>query len=202
VVEAIRRRQLELPLHQPNPPTPAARLPAATEKVTQHPSRNTAQPTPGAAVIVKPSRRRVVSTRKATTPPSHRTSSASVRYEDPPNDCAANPQLTYYQQGAGAGPGCGTCWKLTIQNDSSGRKVSNAGNSIVVMVTNLCPAQGNPLCSQSGLSGTNQYGANLNFDLCIDSKANSALFGNSGVGLGVGNAVQVDCSQWSGSIVR
>jgi hypothetical protein len=72
----------------------------------------------------------------------------------------------------------------------------------VVMVTNLCPASGNPLCSQSGLSGTNQYGANLNFDLCIDSKANSALFGNSGVGLGVGSAVQVDCSQWSGSIVR
>ncbi|GAB7328903.1 hypothetical protein MBLNU13_g00767t1 [Cladosporium sp. NU13] len=104
--------------------------------------------------------------------------------------------------GAGAGPGCGTCWKLTIQKDSSGHQVSNAGNSIVVMVTNLCPAQGNPLCSQSGLSGTNQYGANLNFDLCIDSRANSALFGNSGVGLGVGSAVQVDCSQWSGSIIR
>ena len=107
-----------------------------------------------------------------------------------------------HQQGAGAGPGCGTCWKLTIQKDSSGHTLSNAGNSIVVMVTNLCPASGNPLCSQSGLSGTNQYGANLNFDLCIDSKANSALFGNSGVGLGVGSAVQVDCSQWSGSIVR
>ncbi|KAL1590091.1 hypothetical protein WHR41_01201 [Cladosporium halotolerans] len=104
--------------------------------------------------------------------------------------------------GAGAGPGCGTCWKLTIQTDSSGRRVSNAGNSIVVMVTNLCPAQGNPLCAQSGLSGTNQYGANVNFDLCIDSRANSALFGSSGVGLGVGSAVQVDCSQWSGSVVR
>lgn len=113
-----------------------------------------------------------------------------------------NTTLTHHQQGAGAGPGCGTCWKLTIQKDSSGRQVSNAGNSIVVMVTNLCPAQGNPLCSQSGLSGTNQCGANLNFDLCIDSRANSALFGNSGVGLGVGSAAQVDCSQWSGSIVR
>jgi hypothetical protein len=111
-------------------------------------------------------------------------------------------QANPYQQGAGAGPGCGTCWKLTIETNSSGGKVSNAGNSIVVMVTNLCPASGNTLCSQSGLSGTNQYGANLNFDLCIDSKANSALFGNSGVGLGVGSAVQVDCSQWSGSIVR
>jgi hypothetical protein len=127
-----------------------------------------------------------------------------VQYESPvPNRRAQrNHQANKYQQGAGAGPGCGTCWKLTIQTNSSGGKVSNAGNSIVVMVDNLCPASGNPLCSQSGLSGTNQYGANLNFDLCIDSKANSALFGNSGVGLGVGSAVQVDCSQWSGSIVR
>lgn len=125
--------------------------------------------------------------------------------------------------GAGAGPGCGTCWKLTAQTDSSGNTLSNAGNSIVVQVTNLCPgksrrsgmqpymngqkltsgvASGNPLCAQNGLSGTNQYGANLNFDLCIDSGASQALFGNSGVGLAVGSAVQVDCSQWSGQVVH
>ncbi|ORY02850.1 hypothetical protein BCR34DRAFT_573940 [Clohesyomyces aquaticus] len=103
--------------------------------------------------------------------------------------------------GAGAGPGCGTCWKLTAQTDSSGNKLSNAGNSIVVQVTNLCPASGNPLCAQNGLTGTNQYGANLNFDLCIDSGASAALFGNSGVGLAVGNAVQVNCAQWSGKVV-
>jgi hypothetical protein len=93
--------------------------------------------------------------------------------------------------GQGAGPACGTCCtsplstfsslsqllimggsradgfkpgRLTIETDSSGNKVSNAGNSIVVKVTNLCPADGNPLCAQNGLSGTNQYGANLNFD--------------------------------------
>jgi len=96
--------------------------------------------------------------------------------------------------GQGAGPACGTCWKLTAETDSSGNKLSNAGNSIVVQVTNLCPASGNPLCSQNGLGGTNQYGANLNFDLCINSGANKALFGNSGVGLAVGNAVQVSCS--------
>lgn len=41
--------------------------------------------------------------------------------------------------GQGAGPACGTCWKLTAQTDSSGKKLSNAGNSIVVKVTNLCP---------------------------------------------------------------
>ncbi|RMY73862.1 hypothetical protein D0863_03603 [Hortaea werneckii] len=100
--------------------------------------------------------------------------------------------------GEGAGPGCGTCWKLTIQTDSSGNQVSNASNSIVVKVTNLCPANGNPLCAQSSTSDTNQYGANVNFDTCIDSGASDALFGNSGVGLGVGTAEKVDCSQWSG----
>ena len=63
--------------------------------------------------------------------------------------------------GAGAGPACGTCWKLTAETDSSGNKLSNASNSIVVQVTNLCPASGNPLCAQSGLTGTNQYGANV-----------------------------------------
>lgn len=104
-------------------------------------------------------------------------------------------------QGAGAGPACGTCYKLTIETDSSGNKVSNAGNSIVVEVTNLCPAQGNPICSQNGKSGTNQYGANVNFDLCIDSKANTALFGNSGVGLGIGTAQQVACTGQVGSVV-
>jgi len=103
--------------------------------------------------------------------------------------------------GAGAGPACGTCWKLTIETDSSGNTVSNSGNSIVVKVTNLCPASGNPLCAQNGLSGTNQYGANLNFDTCIDSQASAALFGNSGVGLGLGTAVEVNCNQWSGTIV-
>ena len=104
--------------------------------------------------------------------------------------------------GAGAGPACGTCWKLTAETDSSGNALSNAGNSIVVQVTNLCPASGNPLCAQNGLTGTNQYGANLNFDLCIDSGASAALFGSSGVGLAVGSAVQVACSSWSGSVVH
>jgi len=103
--------------------------------------------------------------------------------------------------GAGAGPACGTCWKLTAETDSSGNAVSNAGNSIVVQVTNLCPASGNPLCAQSGLTGTNQYGANLNFDLCIDSGASAALFGSSGVELAVGTAVEVSCSSWSGTVV-
>lgn len=103
--------------------------------------------------------------------------------------------------GAGAGPACGTCWKLTASTDSSGNK-KTFGNPIVVQVTNLCPAESNPLCAQNGLSGTNQYGANLNFDLCIDSGASAALFGNSGVGLAVGSAEEVSCSEWSGKVVH
>ena len=64
----------------------------------------------------------------------------------------------------------------------------------------LCPADGNPLCSQGSLGDTNQYGANVNFDLCRDSGAADAFFGNSGVGLALGNAEEVDCSLWSGTV--
>ena len=53
----------------------------------------------------------------------------------------------------------------------------------------------------SSLSDTNSYGANINFDLCIDSGASSALFGSDGIGLGIGTAVEVSCSEWSGTVV-
>lgn len=66
----------------------------------------------------------------------------------------------------------------------------------------MIAADGNPLCAQNGLSGTNQYGANVNFDTCIDSGASQALFGDSGVGLALGTAEQVDCSEWSGQVVH
>ncbi|KAI6797969.1 hypothetical protein KC360_g6339 [Hortaea werneckii] len=121
-------------------------------------------------------------------------------YTQPGFSAAVSQNLYGAGPGEGKGPACGTCWRLTIQTDSSGRRLNNAGNSIVVKVNNLCPKQGNPLCSQNGLSGTNQYGANVNFDTCIDSGASAALFQNSGVGLGLGTATQVDCSQWSGTV--
>jgi hypothetical protein len=100
----------------------------------------------------------------------------------------------------GQGPACGTCWRITGQTDSSGRPLSNAGTSIIVKVNNLCPRDGNPLCSQQSLTDTNQYGGNVNFDLCQDSGARQAFFGNSGVGLAVGTAQQVDCALWSGTV--
>ena len=42
-------------------------------------------------------------------------------------------------------------------------------------------------------------GANVNFDTCIDDGASAAIFGSSGVGLALGTATQVSCTQWSGS---
>ncbi|KAF2086605.1 glycoside hydrolase family 45 protein [Saccharata proteae CBS 121410] len=120
-------------------------------------------------------------------------------YTNPGYSAAVSQNLYGVGPGAGAGPACGACYKLTAETDSSGNKLSNAGNSIVVMVNNLCPADGNTLCSQSSTSSTNQYGANVNFDLCMDDGASDALFGDSGVGLAVGSATEVDCSQWEGT---
>ena len=119
-------------------------------------------------------------------------------YTSPGYNAAASQNLFGVGPGAGAGPACGTCWRLTPQTDTSGHALRGA-KSIIVKVNNLCPAQGNPLCAQNGLGGTNQYGANVNFDTCIDDGASGALFGTSGVGLAIGTATKVSCSQWSGS---
>lgn len=122
-------------------------------------------------------------------------------YSNPGFNAAVSENFFGVGPGAGAGPGCGTCWALTPETDSSNNKLSGA-SSIVIKVNNLCPASGNPLCSQSGKTGTNQYGANVNFDLCIDTGASAALFGSSGVGLAVGTATEVDCSEWSGTDIK
>jgi hypothetical protein len=84
--------------------------------------------------------------------------------------------------GQGAGPACGTCWKLV-----------SGSHSVTVTVNNLCPAgASNPLCSQSSLNATNSEGAEVNFDLCSDSGASAAFFGD-GSGLLVGTATKVSC---------
>ena len=88
----------------------------------------------------------------------------------------------------------------------------------MVKVNNLCPADGNPLCSQGSLSDENTLGeqlpgtgkavffllmrmpgANVNFDLCMDDGAAAALFNSSGVGAAKGTAELVSCDLWSGS---
>jgi hypothetical protein len=60
-------------------------------------------------------------------------------YTSPGYSAAVSQNLYGAGPGQGAGPACDTCYKLTIETDSSGNNVSNAGNSIVVKVTNLCP---------------------------------------------------------------
>jgi len=125
---------------------------------------------------------------------------ACFEYTSPGYSAAVSQNVFGVGPGAGAGPGCGGCWQLTGEKDSSGNPLS-APKTIVVKVTNLCPADGNPLCAQSSLSSTNQYGAEVNFDLCIDSGAAAAFLTPSGVGLAVGTATSVDCSEWSGTVI-
>lgn len=67
-------------------------------------------------------------------------------------------------------------------------------------VTNLLPAEGNSLCAKDGLTNANQYGANVNFNLCIQSGVPAAFFGNDDTSLAVGTTTQVSCSDCSGSI--
>ncbi|KAK0515881.1 hypothetical protein JMJ35_001915 [Cladonia borealis] len=102
-------------------------------------------------------------------------------YNNPGYNAAISQALFGVGPGAGAGPACGTCYKL----------MPDGGNSIVVKVNNLCPDAGNPLCSYS-------VDKDVNFDLCMDDGAGPAMFGTGPQQLN-GTAVEVDCSQWSGS---
>ncbi|KAI9150624.1 hypothetical protein HJFPF1_10399 [Paramyrothecium foliicola] len=95
---------------------------------------------------------------------------------------------------------CGTCWRLDAEFDASDRVLNK---TIVVMVNNICPAQGNPICGQRTLQEENEWGGVVDFNLCSDSGAADALFGRgSGIGLAVGRATRVDCDEWEGSTVE
>lgn len=102
-------------------------------------------------------------------------------YNNPGYNAAISQALFGVGPGAGAGPACGTCYKL----------MPDGGNSIVVKVNNLCPDAGNPLCAYP-------VDVDVNFDLCMDDGAGPAMFGTGPQQLN-GTAVEVDCSQWSGS---
>ncbi|KAI9758060.1 MAG: hypothetical protein M4579_003191 [Chaenotheca gracillima] len=101
--------------------------------------------------------------------------------------------------GAGAGPACNTCYSISGQTDSSGNILPGGGTTIVVKINNLCPAEGNPMCSQPDLWSSNQYGAQVNFDLCGDSGAAEGFF-PPGTGIVLGTVqLLADCSSWVGS---
>ncbi|KAI9749368.1 MAG: hypothetical protein M4579_006899 [Chaenotheca gracillima] len=130
--------------------------------------------------------------------PNCQTASAACGfYTSPGYAAAASQNLFGAAPGEGAGPGCKKCFKLTGKTDSSGKALSGGGKSIIVKVNNLCPANGNPLCAMSSLTDTNKYGANVNFDLCVDSGAAGAFF-PSGTALALGTAEVVSCSGWDG----
>ncbi|KAF8321546.1 hypothetical protein DL93DRAFT_1422191 [Clavulina sp. PMI_390] len=65
------------------------------------------------------------------------------------------------------GAGCGTCYQLTNQGYSACSgcgTTAGANQTIIVMVTNLCPNNGNAQwCPVVG--GTNQYGYSAHFDI-------------------------------------
>jgi len=77
------------------------------------------------------------------------------------------------------GPGCGKCYQLTSTGScpcSSCGSGGAAGQSIIVMVTNLCPNNGNAQwCPTVG--GTNQYGYSYHFDIIAESE----VFGDNPV---------------------
>ncbi|MDI1491565.1 MAG: hypothetical protein OHK93_002774 [Ramalina farinacea] len=81
---------------------------------------------------------------------------------------AAGSQSLFGGSGSWCGSGCGTCYKLTNANyiAASGQgDCTGAGDSITVMITNLCPADGNQQwCGGQGGSG-NQYGFGAHFDI-------------------------------------
>lgn len=80
-------------------------------------------------------------------------------YSNPGYNAAASQNLFGVGPGAGAGPGCGLCFRVTAKTDPYANNAPLTGTqSIVIKVNNLCPADGNPLCSQSSLTDTNSLG--------------------------------------------
>ncbi|CEJ92387.1 hypothetical protein VHEMI08042 [[Torrubiella] hemipterigena] len=87
---------------------------------------------------------------------------------------AGSPSL--FGSGTWCGSGCGSCYKLTSTGSAPAGQGSGgeAGKSIIVMLTNLCPHEGNEKwCPASG--GTNDAGMSYHFDIM----AQSQVFGDN-----------------------
>jgi len=101
--------------------------------------------------------------------------------------------------GLGAGDACGRCFALTGSADPYSPSYTGPFSSVVVKVTDLCPASGNEVwCGQTKSTPNNQYGKPVHFDLCQDTGA-SGVFFPSGHGALTGTYQEVSCSQWKGS---
>ncbi|KAG8988323.1 hypothetical protein FRB90_002828 [Tulasnella sp. 427] len=77
-----------------------------------------------------------------------------------------------FGNGSWCGTGCGQCYQLTSTGASPPEQGEGGGTgtSIVVMVNNLCPHEGNEeWCPELG--GTNTYGYSAHFDIDASSGA-------------------------------
>ncbi|KAH8660107.1 glycosyl hydrolase family 45 protein [Xylariales sp. PMI_506] len=93
---------------------------------------------------------------------------------------AAGSQALFDTAGASwCGAGCGKCYQLTSTGEAPCNGCGTggaAGESIIVMVTNLCPYNSNTVwCPNPG--STNQYGYSYHFDIMADSE----VFGDNPV---------------------
>ncbi|KAH8116256.1 endoglucanase V-like protein [Phellopilus nigrolimitatus] len=113
---------------------------------------------------------------------------------------AAMSQLSFGSgPGLGAGDACGRCFAVTATEDPFSPSFTGPFQTVVVKVTDLCPASGNEeWCGQTTSNPTNEYGVGVHFDLCEDTGASSTFF-PSGHGALTGTFEEVVCSQWSGS---
>ncbi|EIM86862.1 endoglucanase V-like protein [Stereum hirsutum FP-91666 SS1] len=114
---------------------------------------------------------------------------------------AAISQLAFGSaSGLGAGDACGRCFALTGTADPYSPSYTGPfGQSVVVKVTDLCPAPENEQwCGQTTSNPTNQFGAPVHFDLCEDTGAAAQFFPSGHTAL-TGSFSEVSCSEWSGS---
>ncbi|KAH9032426.1 hypothetical protein EDB85DRAFT_2145547 [Lactarius pseudohatsudake] len=81
------------------------------------------------------------------------------------------------QSGLGPGDACGRCFQVTGDSDPSTPSFTGPFNSIVVKVTNLCPASSNEQwCGQTTSQTTNSFGMSVHFELCQDTGTDHAFF--------------------------
>jgi len=114
---------------------------------------------------------------------------------------AAMSQLSFGSEpGIGPGDACGRCFAITGTKDPYSPAFTGPfGQTIVVMVTDMCPLQGNQnWCGQTTADPVNSFGTQVHFDLCEDTGAPTPFFPSGHTAL-TGNFTEVPCSQWGGS---
>ena len=104
---------------------------------------------------------------------------------------------------------CGTCWRITngTMANSDGTMATTKTNDITVMTTNTCAYySGDPTgsCSQSKDAPRDRWGSDTGLDLCHDTGAPKAFWGeaqDATGGIAVATIQQVDCdSHWLGDL--